>query len=289
MKKQKSILGTSTKGLYPCRIVTFTLTLLILISSSCLSVGAVDVSEFTEYENEITNIMDEKRPYYLSDPEFYMEAADKGLSFEELLRENAISTFQNRTSIELQSGISLFDMGNNGNNVSTSIPLIMQTTTYNCGPTAALQVLYGMGCQSLVSGQTDSAKIQQLMQDCDTDTSGTLVYKLTNALNTYASRTYEYVLGTGITESQFQGKVETSLYYNTAPIIHARTEYLSYYDGHSSGHYIAICEVDIANSQIRLKDCNYNTAYYGEHVESVSAVYQSISAESYRYLICMQY
>lgn len=82
---------------------------------------------------------------------------------------------------------------------------------------------------------------------------------------------------------------ETSLFYNTAPIIHARTAYLPYYNGHASGHYIAISEVDKANATIRLKDCNNNSAYYGQHIVSVNDAYKAINEESSRYLICMQY
>lgn len=265
------------------------LVLTVIVSGNNMIVRAAQPSEFSLYEDEISTIMEEKRNFYLNDQEFYLEANERGVSFEELLRLNAISTYQNRIDMMNHDETSVCDLGNNGNNVYTNIPLIMQTTTYNCGPTSGLQVLYGMGCQSLISGQTDADKIQQLMLDCDTDSSGTYVYKLKNGLNKYASRAYEYILGTSMTESQFQGKVETSLLYNTAPIIHARTAYLPYYNGHASGHYIAISEVDKANATIILKDCNNNSAYYGQHVVSVNDAYKAINEESSRYLICMQY
>lgn len=287
--KIKSMTSIVMKRLNLIRITTLALVSAMLVNGTYMMVRAADLDESLQYENEIRAIMEEKRHFYLEDPEFYREASEKGLSFEELLRANAISTYKNRISVGLQSGISMCDVGNNGNNLSTNIPLIQQTTGYNCGPTSALQVLYGMNCQNLVSGGTDAEKIEQLMDDCDTDSSGTYVYKLTNGLNLYAVRTYEYIQGTSMTETEFQGKVETSLYYNTAPIIHARTEYLPYYNGHSSGHYIAICEVDKANQKIRLKDCNKNNAYYGVHQESISDVYKTISEVSSRYLICMQY
>ena len=271
------------------RIATLLLASVMVVNGSCMIVGASELNEYTQYENEIRTIMEEKRHFYLEDPEVYREASDKGLAFEELLREKAISTYENRISAGIGGGISTRDLGNNGNNLSTNIPLIQQTTSKNCGPTSAFQVLYGMNCQNLVSGTTDAEKIEQLMDDCDTDSTGTMVYKLTAGLNMYAARDYEYILGTNMTEAEFQGKVETSLYYNTAPIIHARTEYLPYYNGHASGHYIAICEVDKANKKIRVKDCNNNNAYYGVHQESISDVYKTISEVSSRYLICMEY
>lgn len=92
-----------------------------------------------------------------------------------------------------------------------------------------------------------------------------------------------------MTQAQFQAKLETSLCYNIAPILHARTQYLPYYGGHASGHYIAVSEVNKTTGTVRLSDCNKNDPYYGIHVESVEKVYQSIAAESGRYLIYMSY
>lgn len=285
----KNVMNVIKRKVGLVRIASLLLASAMVVNGSCMIVGASELNEYTQYESEIRTIMDEKRHFYLDDPEFYREASDKGLAFEELLREKAISTYENRIRVGIRSGMSTRDVGNNGNNLSTNIPLIQQTTSKNCGPTSALQVLYGMNCQNLVSGTTDAEKIEQLMDDCDTDSTGTMVYKLTAGLNMYAARDYEYILGTNMTEAEFQGKVETSLYYNTAPIIHARTEYLPYYNGHASGHYIAICEVDKANKKIRVKDCNKNNAYYGVHQESISDVYKTISVVSSRYLICMEY
>lgn len=66
-----------------------------------------------------------------------------------------------------------------------------------------------------------------------------------------------------------------------------QTQYLSYYGGHASGHYIAIREVDKMKKTIRLMDCNWNNDYFGEHVVSVTEVYESISKEASRYLISL--
>lgn len=269
------------------RLITFVLLSSLIFTYNNMQVSAAGVDT---YENEISAIMEEKRAFYLQDPEFYREAYANGLSFEELLRQKVDSAYRTRMNLGMQSEISLHDVGNNGQNLSTNVPLIQQTEEYNCGPTSALQVLYGMACQDLVKGQTDKEKIDILMCESGTDKKGTYVYRLTNTLNNYTTRAdYEYILGTSMTEAQFQGKVETSLFYNIAPIIHARTEYLSYYNQHQSGHYIAIREVDRTNKTIRLMDCNYNVEYFGNHVVPVNEVFQSISAVSSRYLICMSY
>lgn len=261
-----------------------------LIPGTCVSANVNQADSYNP-EKEILEIMDEERSLYLTDLEFYREAASKGLSFEELLHQKATTTYQNR--VKMRTIASVYDLGNNGNNLYTTIPLIKQTSNYNCGPTSALQALYGMKRQSSVQGNTDAEKIATLMNECGTDKTGTMVYKMVEVLNNHSDLfDYKYTKGTSMTETEFQGKVETSLFYNMAPILHARTEYLtSYYKGHRSGHYIAICEVDKVNKTIRVKDCNNNEEYYGEHVVSVTEAYQSItgSKEYERYLIHMSY
>ena len=67
--------------------------------------------------------------------------------------------------------------------------------------------------------------------------------------------------------------------------LHVHTEYIGYYGGHVSGHYIVIREVDKTNKTMRLMDCNYNDSYYGDHVVSITEAYESISKIAGRYLI----
>lgn len=265
-------------------LCVITLVFALIFNGSYIHVAA----EEQTYEGAISEIMEENRILYLQDPEFYREAEETGLSFEELLRQKAISTYQTRINLEMYGGLSTYGLGNNGQNLSANVPLIKQTTTYNCGPTAALQVLYAIGDQGEVPGQTDAKKIDQLMSDSGTDEDGTIVYKLTNTLNKYTRfADYAYFLGSSMTEEQFQARVESSLLYDVAPIVHARTEYLSYYKGHESGHYIAIREVDKTNKEIRLMDCNWNDKYFGDHMVPVTEVYKSISEKSSRYLISL--
>lgn len=189
------------------------------------------------------------------------------------------------------SAIVPYGIGNNGLCLYTNVPLIQQTNRYNCGPTTALQVLYSMGCQNQVAGQTDSDKINQLGQESGTNSQdGTIVYKLTNTLNKYTTRAdYRYILGSGMTMEDFQKKVETSLFYDVAPILHARTQHLEYYKGHKSGHYIAVCEVDNSTGKIRVQDCNISNEFFGQHTVSIEEAFNSINAEDLRYLICMNY
>lgn len=270
------------------KILCLTMSLLMLTVLFCNDID-VCANDADEFEIAISNIMEENRIVYAEDPEFYREAEDKGISFDELLRQKAISAYFTRERLGI-CDIVPYGLGNNGQCLYTNIPLIQQTKKYNCGPTAALQVLYGMACQSQVAGQTDAEKIAQLERDSGTDASGTIVYKLTNTLNKYTQRTnYRYILGSGMTKEDFHKKLETSLFYDYAPILHARTQYLLYYKGHKSGHYIAVCEVDNSAGTVRLKDCNYNNDFFGQHNVTLDEAYESINVESSRYLICMEY
>ncbi len=262
----------------------------VALGLNSISIQAEDITQTDEF----LAIIEERTDEYLNDTEHMREAKRKGISVDELLYQDALEAYPMRVRINQDAGqnpgISLLDVGNNGQCLFANVKLIQQTTSKNCGPTAALQVLYGMGRQGDVSGSTDAEKINTLMKDCNTDDSGTYVGNLVNCLNKYSTLAkYRYTEGKTMTSSTFQAKLETSLFYNIAPILHAKTQYLPYYGGHSSGHYIAVSEVDRTTGNIRLSDCNWNNKYFGIHVENVEKVYQSIAAESGRYLIYMSY
>lgn len=273
-----------------------------LIACIVASVMALGMSSTSSYAEDITQtdeflaIIEERKEEYLNSPEHMAEAAAKGISIEELLYQDALAAYPMRVRVnkdaEANDGISLLDVGNNGQNLSANVKLIQQTTTFNCGPTAILQVLYGMAKQGSVSGETDADKINTLMKDCNAESSGAYVYQIRNCLNKYSTNAeYQYTAGTKMTQAEFQSKLETSLCYNIAPILHARTEYLPYYNGKEGGHYIAVREVDKANSAVRLSDCNWRSEYYGVHLVSVEEAYDSITkyTKEDRYLIYMSY
>lgn len=253
---------------------------------SCMLYNDVNAEAgITLHESEIQSIMDERRPLYNGDPLFSITAAERGLTFDELLREKAERILENREAVkklEVTRGV-----GNNGNNLSANIPLIQQPTYYTCGPTSALQVICGFAKQNSVTGSTYLEKIDTLSLEAGT-TNQTYVGNLVTALNlhtpTYGS--YEAIYANNLTQAQFQSKVETSLAYDLAPILHAQTSVLPYYNSHSSGHYIAVSELNKINGTMTVKDCNYNNAYYGVHTENISAFYACLSG---RYLICYEY
>lgn len=255
-----------------------------------ISIQAEDITQTDEF----LAIIEERRDEYFNDSAHMREAEKRGISIEELLYQDALAAYPMRVRInqdaERNAGISLLDVGNNGQCLSTNVKLIQQTTDFNCGPTAALQVLYGMSRQGAVAGNTDAEKIYTLMGDCNALYHGAVVDNLKICLNKYSTNaSYRYTEGRTMTQAQVQEKLETSLCYNIAPILHAKTQYLPYYGGHSSGHYIAVSEVDRTTGNVRLSDCNWSNKYFGVHVESIKDVYQSIAAESERYLIYMSY
>lgn len=257
--------------------------------------GTSSCAEDITQTEEFLSIIEERREEYLNSSEHMAEAAAKGITIEELLYQDALAAYPMRVRVNMDAkandGISLLDVGNNGQNLSTNVKLIHQTSDHNCGPTSILQVLYGMGRQNAVEGATDEKKIEKLEEYCKpTSEDGTFVYVVVNCLNQYTTyANYRYLWGTEMTQAVFQSRLETSLYYNIAPILHARTEYLPYYGNHKSGHYIAVSEVDKANGTVRLSDCNWNYSYYGVHVVSVEEAYAAITKVSGRCLICMSY
>lgn len=260
----------------------------------CIEISFPFYSNASNLNTDLQSIIEEERTMRKGDEEFIKEALEKNITFDELVYQKAMDTYithqylKKLSRVSFDTSVSTMDMGNNGNNLSTNIPLIQQLESYTCGPTSALQVIYGMNMQNTVKGSSNEEKLLELKNECLT-TDNTIVYNLTNAINNHtpSGRKYGYYLGSNMTMSYFQSKVETSLYYNMAPILHAITTDIPYYNGHYSRHYIAICEVDKKNSKMRVRDCNYNNKYYGEHVESISVFYNAINKYDSRYLICM--
>jgi len=254
--------------------------------------------DLTQYDafakNEKLNIIaikNEMNELYKEDSEFYREAKSKGMTYEELLHQKSMQVYNSRRKdLKNNTNISTFSIGNNGRYVYADVPLIQQTKTYNCGPTSVLQAIYGTGDQNSVKGSSDARKIETLSAQCSTNsTDGTYVYKLKNCLNKYNFySTYGYFKGDTIGGvDKLQTKIENSLFYNMAPILHAQTRELEYYDKHESGHYIVIKSVNKNNNKLTVQDCNISDKYFGTHEISMEEAYRCINPpEGSRYLIC---
>lgn len=178
--------------------------------------------------------------------------------------------------------------GGAGNDCYQFVKNIKQTKNYNCGSTTTLQTLYGLNSASAVNGSTDSAKIKTLDSEYNIDAQRSMyIYQVRDALNKYNKGNQKYVYATGksMTISQFEDKVATSLTSCKPVVLHARTKYLSYYGGKASGHYLSLDCINRTSDTVRIVDCNNNSSYYGIHYVTLKEAYNSINAESGRYLI----
>ncbi|MBQ8519620.1 MAG: C39 family peptidase [Agathobacter sp.] len=141
---------------------------------------------------------------------------------------------------------------------------------------------------SYYAGDTDEKKIETLEVECGTNSvDGTYVYQMVNALNKYNiyGRVYQSKLGSSFSSIySFKDCIATSLTCGKPVVLHARTQYLDYYNGKSYGHYLSLDVYDRRTDDVRIVDCNYMEEYYGIHTVSVEEAYNCISASG-RYLI----
>ena len=220
-------------------------------------------------ERELLSYQDDKEfiKHYAEDPTSAMEMIQRNV-------DNQLALIKEETGVRPKTG--------NSTNAWIDPVLIKQKNGYYCGPCSALQAIASYG--GYVAGSTNNAKQDTLAKAMGTNSSiGTYVYKVSNVLNTYISG-YSYKRGSTMSKYAFRQTVLKSLVNNKAPILHARTQYLSYYNGHASGHYICVTAINNITDKIRLSDCNWNAAYYGTRSIPTSEAKESISA-SERYLI----
>ena len=241
--------------------------------------GVVDYAKTHDISGDTLRnaLLERERASYEGDKEFarhYAEDPDSAMAMIQRNVENQLTLIQEETGIAPQTG--------NSTNAWIDPILIMQKNSYYCGPCSALQAITAYG--GYVAGSTNDAKQDTLANAMQTNSSiGTYVYKVSNVLNTYVSG-YSYKRGSDMSDYAFRQTVLKSLVNNKAPILHARTQYLTYYNNHSTGHYICVTAINNITDKIRLSDCNRNSAYYGTRSIPTSEAKASISA-SERYLI----
>ena len=83
----------------------------------------------------------------------------------------------------------------------------------------------------------------------------------------------------------FSEYIYSSLSNGRIPILHAVTNYLSYYNNHQYWHYIAVQAYDGPNLQFVLYDSINNPSYYGIHVVSFMDAYNAMHSVQGRRLI----
>ena len=213
---------------------------------------------------------------YANDEEFldhYMQDPEEAYGIIEQNVDNQFNYIKNQLGNQTNAG--------NDTNAWVDPILLMQKNSYYCGPCSALQAIAIYG--GYVAGNTNNNKQDTLANQMGTDSSGTTVYNVTSTLNSYVPG-YSYKKGSTMTDFSFKYTVLNSLINEKAPILHARTQYISYYGGHSSGHYICVTAINNQTDMIRLSDCNNNQNYYGTRSIPRSEAFASITASN-RYLI----
>lgn len=205
--------------------------------------------------------------------------------FEDYGTEYAEAFLDNAYERRLEEMISPY--GGGGNECYDYVKNIKQTESYNCGSTTVLQSLYALDSASNVTGTTDADKIATLDKDYNVKTQGSMfVYQVTDALNTYYSySSYTHVIGSSLSEASFENMIANSLTNGRPVVLHARTEFLPYYENHESGHYLSLDYVNRTTDTVRIVDCNKNDAYFGIHMVDLSDAYKCIHDAAGRYMI----
>lgn len=126
---------------------------------------------------------------------------------------------------------SIKPMSGNGTIALIYYPEFKQKNSYYCGPASALTAIYGMGKEGQVRGSTYTAKQDTLAANMGTinDGNGTYVYRTRNELNKYSTEVYDYFYEPS--KSSMDNIIFGSLLSDNAPILHAQTEKIGYYNG----------------------------------------------------------
>ena len=186
----------------------------------------------------------------------------------------------------------------NGTEATCTVPVKTQTKSNNCSAATILQTLYGLGKQSKVVGATDSAKQNTIFNNYTTNTSApgarnpsstddTLtVSEVTVFLNKFVStHKYQFKVGKSLSQPEFESLIWNSLVHNRPVLLHARTEFLEYYKGVSKKHYLSLDRYTKSTGKVRIKDCNYDKNYNGQHVETAERAYWCVNKIAGRYII----
>lgn len=249
--------------------VSLFLGLAVLLVSFPVNASSLPIDDFSSEKTEVYN-------EYKDDPQFIMMLDECGEAYASQFLDDVLQVRREEMR-----------RGGGGNICYQYVKNIKQPEKYDCGTTTVLQTLYGLGCEDNVPGDTDEAKVDKL----DTvykikEQKETIVWQIPVMLNTYSDRTYVFEEVTTMTQDGFEDKIAASLTNCRPVILHAKTEYIGYYNGHESGHYISLDYVNRTTDKVRLVDCNYNDAYFGIHDNiNLSEAYAAVHEVAGRYII----
>lgn len=221
---------------------------------------------------------DEFQAHYRHDPEDAMAMLDK-------IVEDLLPAFDNPVSITPLAGET--------DHAYVTTSLIRQSKDNNCSVANALMAIKGMGKYSSVAGSSANAKQATLESQLieGLGASGAKVYDVRQLLNRYTGNryNYNYYQGLSVSSSTFRSYIYNSLVFDRAPLLHAWTEKLKYYNGHETGHYLTVTDMNYNTKKITVYDSNRNDKYYGKHgisFEEAFAIVQKDNVGAPRYFIC---
>lgn len=186
---------------------------------------------------------------------------------------------EERTSISIKSG--------SYSEASCYVPAIMQSETWYCGYATTLQTIYGLGLETTVSGSNNDEKQDTIANAMGSPSSSAVVYKIKNYLNekiTSSKYIYTEVEDANWSQLSFSNEVAGSLMLNRPVILHAKTGTLSYYNGKNINHYLSVDYINNYKNTVRIKDCHYNTKYFGSHTVPTSEAFGTVNLPG-RYII----
>ncbi|MCG8499109.1 MAG: hypothetical protein MJB12_01710, partial [Firmicutes bacterium] len=202
--------------------------LVTIVASAMVSVGQAE-----SRSSLLSEIYQEVRTVYLSDPEYHRVVSENGEAYGEEMLWGIATKRYNR----------LMHYDTKGQQYSwyycPTIPLIQQYNDYYCGPAATLSSLYSLGLADDIvitgsySGSLDDQRQQQLAYNMGTTSDGTSSPAIRDELNSYFSgNPYEWKRVTSSVDAdEVKEDFKWSLKYDYPVVIAVSTKHLSYYDG----------------------------------------------------------
>lgn len=168
------------------------------------------------------------------------------------------------------------------------VPLIRQTASNYCGPTSAIQVLYGSGFYDYSNVNNNFVtQISTLASDCGMSPGGSAVGggTLRDELKDLTLNSFRWLPKYRSNGGLYMTRDDMDTYYflsannGYAPIISIGAEgiknlspqYNNY--PYTSGHYIVIMGYDVLTGKLVINDCNWNINYCGLHISDMNTLY----------------
>ncbi|MBQ4166059.1 MAG: hypothetical protein IJD85_07025, partial [Oscillospiraceae bacterium] len=156
------------------------------------------------------------------------------------------------------------------------VPVVMQSTGYNCGIAAALQAAIGNGFLDDEDENKDAKKMTELagyINYNEKSKKGVRAGKVRDIMNHYKDDTYDAIPITIYNIDSILYDMEYSFIKGYCPIITLTdTSQLSYYQGRSYNHWVTVSQIDDIHHTVTLVDpfnpklCNGLSSFGGTHV-----------------------